>query len=1001
PVSPGWQQVTEKTVYTADNGYGWLAEADESFDAPAIFIPDHLEEYVSYRPKPGNMERDGVIGKEDMIFRVDLPDGKYWIAVTIGSELRSRENMSIYLDGEVLAENETTRTSWGGYATYKTFRKPIQIRGGKIEITFKHKAEGNSVLGMELVPYVPYEISFADGRWQSKIPDANLQKGLKALNNNEWEKARELFEKISNIPLKATALAILADFLEVPPDKARAILTEAVQIADKIIQSGPKTREACFAHEFKRVTTCYLKSRHMLNLSGYMRAFEETGFNYARRMKMAMVWLGQINEEEPLYNRACLNLGRLHYWFAREGGSVENQQLADKYFGILKERQPDNRLVRMYTGEEIPWGEEFTVGIEGMPEWAVKQREAMGRLMAVLHWWINNRQLDNGELGGGFGDDVEMLRQWHVYLSGADDATIKRGWKKIAHGVWFSRVIRQLGYAKWVSDVQHSAEPMSDSHPALIGLDYGNPVWIERCLATMRLMRDYWTGINERGHRHFRCMWFGAKELGQDKKWAVDVPCCGRATRPGLWIGWYQRNPAVIKLFREWMDAWAEDIMREEEGKPAGIMPAAVSFQEDKIGGYGKNWYDPDLYWSYFKYPGYMDLIYDHLLAVYDWTGDEKYLKPIEAALDMAMEIMADPPKESPEEGSRAWAASVLHARMPRTAAKYRLFTGNTKYDEYLKKKGSNYVKFLLTGDKKPLIEGCESAAAQARNNFEFKTTEVLWTDRVSVSQEPMWGMFTGGVDVAYYYPSYAVTWNNTSPHFAALVTRGDKKSLKVLTCNFEEQTRQVQMKMWRLEPGSYELTAGPDANNDDLMDEVNDRRLFDITERGMPITLSIPARSVLVVEVSQPEDSQKCVTELIDRPDLAVGDQDILVGIKKDQSVDLNNYIRPDQEVKVELADVIPITVIVHNIGGRDVELVRVKLLQYQQDKYIDIAQTDISSFKALNDLDPQKKVVEFKWSPGKVGEYKLQVLVLPIPFQSEITRTNDTYTRVVRVVK
>jgi len=1017
PVKSGFTRVTEKTGYTPARGYGWLTQPDESFDADHVFIPDHLEQYTVNKPEPGDMQRDGVNSKikNDLTFRVDLPDGKYFFALTVGSELRSCKKMHIYLDGKAFAEDVTTMTSWGGYATYKTFRRPVQVTGGKAEITVKHKwktvtpeeetispeEQTNSVLGIEFIPYVPYEISFADGKWQSPNTDGHLQKGLKGLNNHKWPTAQKSFEKIEKPILRATALAALADLLEVPEKDAHVILEKAVRIADKIIQDAPNSQDACLAGELKRIAECYLRASDFLNMLGYMRAFEQTGFNFPRRMKMAVMWLEQINEEEPLCNRAYLNLGRVHYGYWKEGGSKEDDVQFRKYFDVLKERQPDNRLVQMYGGKEIPWGEEYTEGIEGMPAWAVKQREAMGRLMAVLHWWMNNRQLDNGEMGGGYGDDVEMLRQWHVYLGGADDPTVRLGWRKIAHGVWFSRVIDQTGYSIGASDVQHSAEPMSDSHPALIGLDYGNPVWVERCLLTMQLMRDYWTGINKRGHRHFKSCWFGAKELSNEKKFEVDLPCCGRATRPGLWLGWYQRNPAVVKLFSEWMDAWAEDIMRQEDGKPAGIVPASITFEEDRVGGNSDTWWwDKDLYWSYFKFPGYIDLLYDHLLAVYDWTGDEKYLKPIEAGLDMVLEITRNPPKESPQEGSRAWAVSAMYSRMARTAAKYRLFTGNTKYDEYLKKKGSPYIKFLLTGDKKPLIEGCESAAAGARNNFEFKTTEVLWTDRVSVSQEPMWGMYTGGVDIAYYYPSYVVTWKNSGPHFAALVARADKKSLKVLACNFEDKTKQVQMNVWRLQVGSYQLKAGPDADNDDKMDEVTTSRLFDVTDRGTPVDLSIPARSVQVVEISQRASLPQSASDLVDRPDPAVGDQDLLVGITPDQLDTMKDWIRPDRQVEVKLTDAIPVTIVVHNLGRRGVDHVRVKLVQHRQEELIDVAETEVS-LKGLDGLEPSRKAIVFKWNPGKAGDYKLQVVLEPVPSQREITRVNNTFTRAVRVTQ
>jgi len=49
---------------------------------------------------------------------------------------------------------------------------------------------------------------------------------------------------------------------------------------------------------------------------------------------------------------------------------------------------------------------------KGAPQWAVKQHEAMQRMLKIIYWWVNERQEANGELGGKYGDDVEILRWW-------------------------------------------------------------------------------------------------------------------------------------------------------------------------------------------------------------------------------------------------------------------------------------------------------------------------------------------------------------------------------------------------------------------------------------------------------------------------------------------------------------------------------------------------------------------------------------------------------------
>ena len=999
PVKNGWSRVTAELVRTSQRGYGWLQAADEGFDRSEVFVPNWAR--VQRKPTPDDMLRDGVKAKKNLTFRVDVRNGEYWAVVSIGDEGHTVSDMSVHVNGVALGTDVTTRTSWGGYATTRTFRRRVRADAGKIEFTFSSKKDPNSVLGCEVVPFVPYSIGFSRGKWQYSGKDATVSAGLKALNAGKWAQARQTLNGIADVLVRAESLAAVADSLDVPEADAQTLVKKVVRLAEivegaKGVPPGPRLR----AGELRRAGENYLRARKLITLAGYGQATLETGYIYARRLKIALDLCERITQDDPLFNRACLNLGRVHYWYWREGGAEEEKNAADKWFGLLKARQPRNRLVRIYNGEEMPWGEEYTTGTEGMPEWAVAQREAMGRLSQVLRWWIEQRQRPSGELGGGYGDDVEMLRQWHVYLGGLDDATVRRGWLTLAHGIWYSHVIQQLGYAASASDVQHSAEPMSDSHPALVGLDYGNPVWVERCMATVRLMRDSWTGVNSQGHRHFRSMDFGAQEVKTGKPLGVDLPCSGRASRPGLWLGWYQRNPATVKLFSEWMDAWVEDTMREAEGKPAGVVPAAVAFETDRIGGYSKNWHEmqTELYWSYFNWPGYIDMVYDHMLAAYEWTGNERYLEPIRAAMDLAMESREDG-AEDPPPGGRIWAGRVLYGRMAGVIEKYRLLTGRDEYDDYLRERGSPYTKFLLSGDKSQLVKGCEAAASQARFNFELKTSEVLFTDRVSVSQSPMWSMYTGGVGPAYYYPSHFVTWRNTGPHVATLVTTADRQSLKVLACNFEERTRRVGMDLWRLEPGRYELRHGPDTDGDDKMDGEPQQQTFEMVERGTGVEVELPARSVQVIEISRRSGPEPGLSDLTDRADLAVGAQDVFVGRAVDEAKAFDDWLRPWEAQVVKAAEGVPVTVVVHNIGRRAANPSVVKLQARQDGDWIEVASAEVPALEAPNDLLPRRSMVELSWRPPAAGEYELEVSVAPVPGQPEITGRNNAVLARVRV--
>lgn len=997
PVKQSWTQVTPETVYEPERGYGWLRPAKASFDRNELFVPDWLKATVGKKFPLDEMLRDGVFDKDQLTFRVDVPDGEYWLVVSIGDEGATRRNMSVTANGVVIADKVTTQTSWGGYATSRTFRKRLQVTDGKLLITFTHQGDGNSVLGIEVVPFVPYPVRFTDGKWQATADDASLWQGLESLNKRDWQRARKMFEGIAHPLLRAVALTAFADMLDVPEESAHKALEQAKNLAEQTLHKFPlASREGILAHELHRTIGNYLQARRFMLMLAYERATRETGMTFSRRLQMAQDWLEQITEDDPLFDRAALNLGRIHFWLWREGGSAEEKALADKWFSTLKKRQPLAPLVRLYTGEQKAWGTEYLAGAKGMPEWSVKLHEAMGRLLTVLRWWIDNRQQDNGEMGGGYGDDVEMLRQWHVFIAGADDETVKRGWLKLAHGVWFGGTIdTERGYTSEASDVQHSAEPMADTHPAMVGLDYGNPIWVERCMATVKTMRDFWTGINTKGHRHFKSAFIGATEMNTDPPWGVDVPCNGRATRAGLWLGWYNRHPTVVQLFREWMDAWVDDTMREENGKPAGVVPAAIAFETDNIGGYGKNWHEPNLYWGYFNWPGYTDKIYDHLLAVYDWTGDEKYLKPIEAAMALAMEWKRSPASDPPR-GSRMWAARALYHNMAATVEKYRVLTGRTHFDDYLREQGSPYMRFLLTGDKHALIAACESVVGGIRTNFELLTSEVLFTDRIAVTQQPMWEMMTGGVGTPYFYPCYAVTWRNTGTHFAALVTHSDARSLKVLAVNMEPQPKTVAMRLWRLEPSVYEVRVGADDNGDDVMDAITKRQRLELTERGQEVAIPLLSRKVQVIEVIKQGDFPSPIPAFHDRPDLAIGDQDVRIGETERQK----RWVPPWEIATVPVGQEVPVTITVHNIGRHLGPTATVTLWEQRGGKWQQIRQANIPTLEAPNDLMPCRHEVTLPWRPNRGGKSLLRVTVEPLTPCHEITRRNNVIHRSVLVV-
>ena len=136
------------------------------------------------------------------------------------------------------------------------------------------------------------------------------------------------------------------------------------------------------------------------------------------------------------------------------------------------------------------------------------------------------------------------------------------------------------GFNQGIWDVQHSAEPTGD--PAfLTRIDYGNPKHVERGFRFMELFRDTFTGINPRGHRHFKSILIGAEGISEKEPFSCDTHYHVRAAKPGLWAMWYSGLPEAVDLFTGWADAWYEDAMRTDRGKPKCVMPSAAAYAGD------------------------------------------------------------------------------------------------------------------------------------------------------------------------------------------------------------------------------------------------------------------------------------------------------------------------------------------------------------------------------------------------------------------------------------
>ncbi len=864
----------------------------------------------SYVKNSDPVLQNGLRSMDSLGFRVDADPGEYLLLIPVGEGEDPATDIKIYLNDEVLTESITT--PWLTLP-YRTFSRKIYLKGSAIFTFVSRNNRPVSIHGIEL--------RAVSGAESLELP---------TLLDQDTTEIQALKREVAGRPQSISNSNLLNDL--------------------------KKCLKACYYYD----------------IGWWSWAVEETGMSIFPRYHIASDLLRQIiaDEDHPLYDKSAYLMARIHYWLYKEQGNEYNREQYEKYFKLLHDKYPEHEVLSMYYGEKIPHENGCRSDDKYAPAWANLQREAICRMQEMTHWWADSVQAENGELGGKFGDDVEILRWWLPVILGADDQKSREAYTRLVNGVWNSGLLERA-FSKKVEDVEHSAELFRDTHPAMFLMNYGNPIYVERCLVSMQNFRDVWTGVNDYGHRHFKSCYLSASEVNENPPYAVDVPLNARATLPMLWAAWYNQNRTTINLFSEWGKAWVEDAARGENGKPAGLMPAAVSYKDDKIGGYAPNWYDPGegLGWEYFDWEslGHIAEMYNQLLGLYAITGAESLLNP----MNSTFEFMMDHPKpiEETTPGSAEWASAQLWGKtgegldpnggIMKLFGSARALVGTDRYDQLIKDAGRHYSQYRVTEDETYIQKGLEEILNIIRYNYPLFTTEVKFTDRVYIPNDDLlFGMYTGHIGSGFEFPGLSATWKNTGTDVAVLVGQSNRKELNAQLYNFGGN-KQIGIYTWQLEPGKYQMTLKRKEDG-----SIITSKPIEITERTSYTSFEIISKELVLLNISQTERFKGLT---FPRVDLAFTEEDITLTNESNEN------------------GTVPLAVTIHNIGNKEAKTVSVSILDTDGNKLVN---KQISNLAAPNDLDPKTKTVRFVLAPDWKGK---EITISVDAGEPEITLLNN----------
>jgi len=590
----------------------------------------------------------------------------------------------------------------------------------------------------------------------------------------------------------------------------------------------------------------------------------------------------EVPEDSPLYPVWCMYRGRMLIWQPIQTGSyAETERLRDKYFGegrrlVSKAAAafPGNRVLRMYLDEPVPWPSIHPLDPKA-PAWANLQREALEKLGAIIRFWIEKRQAPDGQFGGGWGDDVEMWRAWTPILLGFEDPDVNAAQERLASGL-FALPSMENGYTTKMTDVEHSAEDSGDTGTAMMHIAPDDPVWQGRAQRLAELMRDLWTGTNDRGLTQFKSTYFTSERVDPSPKKACDTVYHPRAVQPALLYWQRTGDTEMTSLFRDWMDTWVDAAVRSERGKPAGVLPSALHWPDGDIGGLGEDWWDPENHFEgkLYRWPSAMTMMTSSLLLTSHMTGDEKYLEPIQSMAALRAAFLEDPPEE-PTPGSAMWCASKMGGFLSDTLGKYRLLTGDEQFDSLLLADAGGYVEYRLTGNDAPLLEELGQVAAAFGINRPAYMEEVRWTDRVfkfhknyandyadpplpRSKTELLYNMLTGDFGNALYFPMNAVRWKTLPQDIAVMVVDHGTTHLSADLYHFGNSSRPMGAGLYLLEPGEYEWTllAGGQGLSGGQ---------FSVEGTGAQIQFSLPPKrlcTLRIVPLTETRSSSRPATE-------------------------------------------------------------------------------------------------------------------------------------------
>jgi Concanavalin A-like lectin/glucanases superfamily len=527
---------------------------------------------------------------------------------------------------------------------------------------------------------------------------------------------------------------------------------------------------------------------------------------------------------------------------------------------------PDNKLALEYWNDityrsQQPLAYEQPKPPANVPLWAFRQLEDLKYVRHYINWWIDNRQSDYGDFGGGLSDDSDLVEQWPgVALMGVDSEKMRVSQMRVADAIYKNGMFTN-GLSTLMLDELHAYEDGINTNSEAMYINYGNPKVVERLMTTVDAYKRI-ISVNAAGHLHFNTNWFSGTDSYREGPFEWGKFYSYNVLHPGLLLAEYNGDATgrmnVLGL--------ADGILAHGKQDAAGrwSFPDEINWRSDAVRGNLPAGSAPmHLFW-----------------AAYKWTGDDKYLRPLIASV---------------EKGNSEDSVSVGGARVVAEKGNIRALTNmnediinligkQSTWGDWAVKRAENgtagnlerYEAWEMTGDKKYLEALYGAEMAKAATTMYSQTEGHWWVDRVDVDSQYLQRTRLGGTALTRgnIEPGATVSWAfpqaEDALKLAILIRKPAREHFTVEAFNTSDHDIVAQMTGWNVAAGVWEMRGG-----------VADAQVA-LPVESQPVQLQLEKTTSTTLHFSPGKTmlyqfTRKSAGDAVEsRPDIGIGEEDV-----------------------------------------------------------------------------------------------------------------------------